>query len=197
MLRLRVLYGVMVVMLVTVGTGAAQGPHRGGMPRSEVEVLSKDGKLSFPFDLINNHVIIPISVKGSEFQVILDTGMPMDGLMLYGSEAVENLGLEYGPVKARIGGAGSEGNFLEADVASGVTVSVDKLRIKKTTVIVAPPIPHFTSYHDGVIGASLFNNFVVEIDYDKERIHLFDPESYRPSGSATALPLTLKSMAAA
>jgi hypothetical protein len=160
------------------------------MSAAEIEVRSSDGRIMIPFDLQNNHVIIPISVRGSKFEVILDTGMPMDGLMLFGTEAVESLELEYAAMKARIGGAGSEGKHLEASVATGVTVDVEDVRLKNATVIVAPPIAHFTSYHAGVIGASLFNNFVVQIDYDKRQIHLHDPKTYTPPDQAVALPLT-------
>ncbi|MCZ6695583.1 MAG: aspartyl protease family protein [Acidobacteria bacterium] len=192
MYRWGLLCSAMMTMSLAAGTAAAQGLHGGGMPSQEIEVLSRDGNPTIPFELVNNHVIIPISVSGSKFQVILDTGMPMSGLMLYGTEVVENLQLEYGSMKARIGGAGGDGKFIEASVAQGVTVDVENVRMKNSTVIVAPPISHFTFYHDGVIGASLFNNFVVEIKYDEQRITLHDPDTYTPPDSATALPLTFK-----
>ena len=180
----------MIVMFLAAGPVLAQHGHRGGMPPPEIEVLSGDGTVVIPFELVNNHVIIPISVKGTKFDVILDTGMPMSGLMLFGTEAVEKLDLEYGPMKVQIGGAGGEAARLEARLALGVTVDIEDVRMKNTTVIVAPPIPHFTSYHAGVVGAALFNNFVVHIDHDEQRIHLYDPEAYSPPDGAVALPLT-------
>lgn len=180
-----------IFLLAAGGATAQEGRHGGGgMPAAEVEIRSADGRVTIPFELKNNHVIIPISVNGSKFDVILDTGMPMDGLMLYGTDRVEKLGLEYAGFKARIGGAGSESNHIEADIAMGVTIDVGDLRLKNATTIVAPPMHHFTSYHDGVIGASLFNNFVVDINYDENRIELYDPESYSPPKSAAAVPLT-------
>jgi hypothetical protein len=186
-------YAAMGVFLLAAGGAAAHGQHGGGgMPASEVEVRSADGRISIPFELKNNHVIIPISVNGSKFDVILDTGMPMDGLMLYGTDRVEKLGLKYADFKALIGGAGGEGKDMEADVASGVTIDVADLRLKNATTIVAPPLHHFTSYHDGVIGASLFNNFAVDINYDDGRIELYDPESYSPPAKAVSVPLTFE-----
>ena len=53
--------------------------------------------------------IFPIRIKETTFRVILDTGMPMSGLMLYGTEAVEKLDLEYGAGSVMIGGAGGSG----------------------------------------------------------------------------------------
>lgn len=181
------------IFFIATGGAVAQGHHGGGgMPAAEVEVRSADGRVTIPFELKNNHVIIPISVNGSKFDVILDTGMPMDGLMLYGTEKVEKLGFEYAGFKAQIGGAGGEGSHIEADIAQGVTIDVEDLRLKNATTIVAPPMHHFTSYHDGVIGASLFNNFVVDINYDENRIELYDPKTYSPPKNAAVLPLTFE-----
>lgn len=181
------------IFLFIAGGATAQERHGGeGMPASEVEVRSADGRVTIPFVLKNNHVIIPISINGSKFDVILDTGMPMDGLMLYGTDRVEKLGLQYAGFKARIGGAGGEGEHIEADMAHGVTIDIEDLRLKNAMTIVAPPLHHFTSYHDGVIGASLFNNFVVDINYDDGRIELYDPASYTPSPKAVSVPLTFE-----
>ncbi|HET6277868.1 MAG TPA: aspartyl protease family protein [Candidatus Polarisedimenticolia bacterium] len=187
------IYVAVGVVLLVVGGAAAQERHGGaGMPASEVEVRSADGRVSIPFELKNNHVIIPILVNGSKFDVVLDTGMPMDGLMLYGSDRVDGLGLKYAGFKAHIGGAGGEGDRLEADIAMGVTIDVGDLRLRNATTIVSPPLHHFTSYHDGVIGASLFNNFVVDINYDDGRIGLHDPAAYVPAANAVSVPLTFE-----
>jgi hypothetical protein len=184
------LTGALMVMLFAARTTAAQEHHERGLPPPEIRALFEDGAMTIPFDLVNNHIIIPVSVEGTRFDVILDTGMPASGLMLYGTDAVDDLGLEYGPMKVRIGGAGNEGAPLEARLAIGVTVDVASVRMTNATVLVPPPLPHFTPYHAGVIGASLFDNFVVHIDHDNRRIHLYDPETYEPPEDAIAVPLT-------
>ena len=68
------------------------------------EVDSKSAFVSIPFELDSSHLIFPIRIKETTFRVILDTGMPMSGLMLYGTEAVEKLDLEYGAGTVMIGG---------------------------------------------------------------------------------------------
>lgn len=170
----------------------AEPPCSAQVPTVEVEVRSGDGRVTIPFEVKNNHVIIPISIAGSELDVILDTGMPSEGLMLFGTREVEELGLDYGPVKALVKGAGGEEKPHEARVASGVTIDIEDLRLRNATTIVAPPLDHFVNYHDGVIGASLFNNFVVDINYDRGLIELLDPETYTPPEDAVALPLTFE-----
>jgi hypothetical protein len=81
---------------------------------------------------------------------------------------------------------------VAADVALDLTIDIGDLRLSGARAIVAPPIPGFTSYQEGVIGASLFRNFVVAIDYDTGRITLQDPKRYVPAKDAVSVPLTLE-----
>ena len=113
-----------------------------GPPPPEFEIRSDDGVVRLPFRLANNHLILQIEIDGTPLEVILDTGMPMNGLMLLTNDKVEGLDLPYGPGKARIGGAGGDGSHLEASIAPGVTVDVGAVRMKNTMVIVAPPLQH-------------------------------------------------------
>jgi Aspartyl protease len=46
---------------------------------------------------------------------------------------------------------------------------------------------------DGVLGAELFDRWVVEIDYPARRIRLFDPKRYQYQGNGERLPLELTS----
>jgi hypothetical protein len=167
-----------------------QGP---GFPSAKVQVRSSDGKVTFPFTLVNHHVVFPMTIQGTRLDILLDTGMPMDGLMLYGTSRIAAMKLSYAPgMKARIAGAGAEGRQVEADMALDLTADAGDLHIEGARAIVTPPIPGLAGYHDGVIGATLFKNFVVAIDYDARRITLHDPASWAPPEGSTAVPLTLK-----
>ena len=70
--------------------------------------------------------------------------------------------------------------------------NIGALRLRKVRAIVPPPLPGLADYHDGVIGASLFNNFVVAIDYDARRITLHDPKSWKPPPQAKTVPYRLE-----
>lgn len=60
-----------------------------------------------PFKLSRNKIILPVRVKGSrELEVILDTGMHFDGLLIYKKSLTAAIGLE-NPVEVQVGGAGS------------------------------------------------------------------------------------------
>ena len=181
------------VFLLGAARAGAHDLHEGpGFPPAKVQVRSPDGKVTIPFTLVNHHVVFPMTIQGTRLDILLDTGMPMDGLMLYGTSRVAAMKLDYVPgMKARIAGAGAEGRQVEADMAVGLTADAGDLHIEGVRAIVTPPIPGLAGYHDGVIGATFFRNFVVAIDYDAGRITLHDPASWAPSEGSTVVPLTL------
>jgi PDZ domain/Aspartyl protease len=200
---MRVRDGVVAIVLVLLWCGSAAGvpaepvahePHHdAAFPPAEVKVRSGDGTVTFPFKLINNHVIFQATVEGKPVNLLLDTGMPMDGLMLYRNDKVAAMKLVFEEgMKARIAGAGGDNRGVEADIASGLSIEVGDLRLTKVRAIVPPPLPGLADYHDGVIGAALFNNFVVAIDYDAGRITLHDPKTWVPPPQAKTVPLTLE-----
>ena len=172
---------------------AHDGLHGPTFPQVEVRVRSADGRVSFPFTLVNNHVIFQATVAGVAVDLVLDTGMPMDGVMLYRTEKVEAMKLvsEEG-MKARIAGAGGENGGIEADIATGLTIDIGDLRLGNARAIVAPRLAGLADYHDGVIGAALFNNFVVALDYDQRRVTLHDPKRWKPPKAAKMVPFTLE-----
>lgn len=182
------------ILIMCAARAEAHDVHQGpGFPPAKVQVRSSDGKVSSPFTLINNHVVFPMTIQGTRLDILLDTGMPMDGFMLYRTPKVAAMKLGYVPgMKARIGGAGAEGRQVEADMALDLRADVGDLRIEGARAIVTPPIPGLAGYHDGVIGATLFNNFVVAIDYDARRITLHDPATWAPPDGSAAVPLTLE-----
>jgi hypothetical protein len=181
--------GIASLILLTVGSASAQHQRSMRMPAGPtIEVNAEAGVVSIPFELDSNHLIIPIRIKDTTFRVILDTGMPMSGVMLYGTEAVKKLDLEYGEGSVQVGGAGSH-KHIEARLAHGVDIKVGDIRMNDATAIVMPPLPHFHSSHDGVIGYGLFKNFVVHIDNERNVVEFHDPKSFSALESSTVVPL--------
>jgi hypothetical protein len=69
-------------------------------------------------------------------------------------------------------------------------VDIGPVRMTNTTMIVMPPIEGISLYHHGVIGLALFENFVVGINYDESKLHLYDPATYTAAKGATEVPLS-------
>ena len=194
MSRNRILTALLFLAILVSTSAAAQ--HRMRMPQSEAKIDLPAGveEISLPFDVVNNHMILSVSVNGSEpFRAVLDTGMPMGGLVLYGTERVKALDLPVDPgMQVAIGGAGGDGGHQMAEMSLGNTLTLGDLKISEERIVVTPPIPHFTGYHEGIIGAVLFRNFVVRIDHEKNIITLRKPESFQPPENAVAIPLTFR-----
>lgn len=178
--------------LVLAPPAAAQhGVHGAGR---EAKITLPEGRESvrIPFRHQGSHILLDLSVGGSEpLSVILDTGMPMPGLVLIDGDRTRSLDLESMDAQARVGGAGGEGHHVTAKVARG-TVSLGGLGLGEMQILTLPPMGHFSSEHDGIIGASLFRNFTVQLDFDRKEMVLRLPGAWSPEKGTAAVPLTLR-----
>jgi hypothetical protein len=189
-------FAVVVLSLFVSGSVCAQHAvqHGPSMGANLDFRHPESGSVSLPFEVVNQHILVPVSVNGSEpFRLILDTGMPAMGAMLYGSERVKSLKLPVEPgMRVAVGGAGGAGTRLEADIVMGQSLSIGELQIGGAQIIVMPPIPGFADYHEGVIGRGLFQNSVVELDFDKKMISFHDPQRFKAPSGVAELPITLR-----
>jgi hypothetical protein len=172
---------------------SAQQPVRMQMSdATEITVTAENGVPEIPFEITNNHLLLPVTIDGEEFDVVLDTGMPAPGLALYGGPRVEALDLNIDPgMRAQVRGAGGKGEGKTAQLAVDESLELPGVRLDGTRFIIMPP-SHFGAYHQGVIGYSLFNRFVVELDYDRGVMRLLEPADYEPPEGAHVLPLTMR-----
>lgn len=187
------------VTLVTAGAAAlvfSQPPHAGGPPSgpSSGKVKMPAGLKTVPLSLhrTGEHLLIPVSVNGAEaIPLVFDTGMPSPGVLLYESARVDALGLEYGPERVRVGGAGGDGQSIGGRLAHGVTLKVGGAEISETVALVMPPPRPLADLHAGVIGAALYRNFVVTIDHDRGVIELTRPRDWTPPKGVRSVALEL------
>jgi hypothetical protein len=180
MKRMHVL--VLLSLLPCITAGAAGAPPGSGAPAEGLPI---------PFTLRANTVVLPVRVGGSRvLQVVLDSGMGFDGLLLYDSSLLDSSELRK-PFRARIGGAGS-GPPQTARVADSMSFEVGGVDFADQRIVLleGDAMKGFAS--DGVIGRSLFGRHAVEIDYHRMVLTLHRPGGFRPSRSWTALPLTFK-----
>ncbi len=185
----------LALALALAVAGGAHAQHAVRMQledSTEITVTAASGVPEIPFRLVNNHVILPVSVDGLEFGAILDTGMPAAGLALFGSDRVESLDLTIdSSIQARARGAGGDGAAMPVRMAVDTSVEMPGVRLDGTRILLLPAF-HYGGYHDGVIGYSLFERFVVELDYEASVMRLHEPGNYRAPAGALELPLTLR-----
>jgi predicted aspartyl protease len=144
--------------------------------------------------MVNNLVVLPLRINGSDtLHFILDTGVNttivtnlggIDSLMLPNMSRIELSGIGDGePITA----IRSLHNVVELDGLSGR---------EQVVYILEQDIFHLSAYMGmevhGLLGYSLFSNFVVEIDYSRKRLVFHDPKSYRPKRRAQVLPMSVE-----
>ena len=137
-----------------------------------------DHETSVPFTLIDNHIILPVRINGSEpMNFVLDSGAGASVIM--DSRRTRSLGLQ---ASSQIGVSGvGAGPDPVANIVRNATLAVGSLRLEGLSVVHLPidSVPFFFElddvYFDGVIGAPFFERFSIAIDYDARLVTFSDP----------------------
>ena len=161
-------------------------------PSGVSKIVSPNGIATFPFELISNHIVIPVEINGTIVKVVLDTGMPMDGVALHSSQTIDKLNLPFVGKAPIMGGA--DGATVMIDLALGINFKLPGVEFTSQTVIVMPYDASRNNIREGVngvIGNSIFNYFVTSIDYDKMEITLTEPDKFNYVGKGENIPLEI------
>ena len=183
----------MLVVALLIGAAAAgSAQHRMRPPAGTVELDGGVQRTSISFELINHHVILPVEIGGTKLRIVLDTGMPSPGLLLYTNDRTAGAAVAFDPnMRAQVGGAGGHGERLFAQLAPGASFTLPGVSVAGTTVTKLPELPHFPGYHDGIIGFSLFDRFVVELDFENQLMTLIEPEDFKPLVGHAGIPFEI------
>jgi hypothetical protein len=150
----------------------------------------RSAPLEIPLRFVVNQVRLEATIDGhGPFVLILDTGMPTPGVLLFESERVSALGLADTGRRIEVAGGGSEHQTTQALMAEGLALALGPLAIPKTGAIVMPKPEGFPPGVDGVIGGELFFHYVVRIDMDRKCLVLSEPEGWKPPEGACSVPL--------
>jgi hypothetical protein len=187
------------LLILSAASLHAQDACCGVQPKkSSGKIVTSTAKKWIPFELIRSHIILPVEIKGNKFRMILDTGMPMDGAILFDSPRAKSLGFN-DPVRVVASGEGccgeSEDGPAPSMPGSRATLSLPGVDLENQIVAVIE-VGSSLGRHleaDGIIGFALFSRFVVEVDHDRMAVALIDPDDFRYSGSGQQLDLPLNS----
>ena len=158
------------------------------------------GTVTIRFQFINNLVVIPARVNNSpELKFILDTGAGRTIITELGAD--QSFEIEY-EEKILLNGLG-KGEPLSALISRGNRVFLKDIEGKEQSVVFILEgrfnISGFMGTQvNGLLGYDIFDNFIVEIDYVRERLYLHDPDYYKDEyekrkaeDSWTYVPLTI------
>ncbi len=154
---------------------------------SDIHFDSGKSALKIPFELHNNQIYLQIPINGSKpLWFILDTG----ARTVISRSAAQKLDLEL----REQGQFQSTGELISFKVASTKNVSFKlpgaALTIQNVAVVVFEDVEKCVGHTaDGIFGLEFFNSSVVEIDYKKRLINVYEAKSYKYSGKGEAVSL--------
>jgi len=145
--------------------------------------------VAFPFSLVDNRPFIDATVNGhGPLKMILDTG----GRLLITPAVAETLELTLtDPYPLGGAGAGTETAYkatvdaLEVGPAAFGAMPGDVLPLSDIQDAIG-----FKQW-DGVVGAEIFERYVVELDFAASTMRLIEPDDFVPRAGAVVLPLTI------
>lgn len=142
-----------------------------------------------PFEIDRSKVILPLRINESRpLKVILDSGMPGRGVLLFKKELGEELNLRGGEnYQIRGAGRGIRSSVIRVD---SQLLSIGDVEFSNQTVMILQSDTMGGFSTDGVIGNSIFGPHAVRFDFEDKMISLMAPGSFRPDGSWEALDMT-------
>ncbi len=160
--------------------------------QSGFEFVSTEKKQSIPFESYNNLIIIDVKINNVSSKFILDTGVK--STILTEPALVSLLNLSYDE-EVSIQGAGEQ-EIVLAMVSKGNKFQIGDLVDEHHSMLVLIDdfleLPAYLGFNvHGIIGADVFNNFTIEIDYFRNQIHVYEPGVRRIPKRAVAVPLMI------
>jgi hypothetical protein len=146
-----------------------------GFSQSDFQIENSIKKVVIPFKFINNLVFIPVVVNGEELTFLLDTGVEQTILFsLDDKEEVKLFELE----KLKLRGLGSK-EAIDSYKSSKNKVEIkDYVDYNHEIYIILDQDFNFSSHVgipvNGIIGYNFFRKNMIEIDYDRKKIIVYD-----------------------
>jgi predicted aspartyl protease len=154
-----------------------------------VVFTSGDSARCIPFDAANRHVAFQARVNDREgVRLVLDTGA---GGSVLDSALSSSLGLEEIGIQHALGSGGS----VMGSTVRGVDIALPGLQLLDQTMgtLALSAIAEQSGRRlDGILGHPLFERSVVEIDYPRKCVSIFDAEGYTYEGPGVSVPITFK-----
>ncbi len=144
-----------------------------------------------PINSERNITLVTVKIGNVEIpKILLDTGLPFDGVMIYNPDYRDSFDLS-NAVRVKIGGAGDEeGSY--ALILDSAEFLLGDLEMKNQRIIVLQSDIYKGFPTNGIIGYSIFGHYAVEFDYDKNIMTLHNSSNYKTDSSWTEIPLYFK-----
>jgi Aspartyl protease/PDZ domain len=139
-----------------------------------------------PVGVHSGIVFVPVTIDGKgPFSFVLDSGF--ENCVIERTLATSHH-LEVGPKEQ----AAAPGGAIELATINGAHLAVAGIEIDTPTILALDLkqfAPFFGHAPDGILGYDFFRSYVVEVDYEKRRLALFDPATFTAPANASTLPI--------
>lgn len=122
--------------------------------------------------------------------ILLDTGLPFDGIMIYNPDYSDSLDLTHS-IDVNIGGAGS-GDASRALMIDSAEFFLGNIKMKNQRIIILQSELYKGFPSNGIIGYSIFGHYKTMLNYDNNIMTLFDPTVEINDSSWTEIPMYFK-----
>lgn len=156
-------------------------------------IIGKSGIASIPFQLKNNLILIPITINKQNFTFILDTGVSKT--LLFNIKANDSVKLN-NRKNITIKGLGAN-EYYRAIKSTNNFIKIKNIVLPKAEIYLVTEAKFDFSSRIGIdvhglIGADLFKNFIVKINYTKKKITFYKPKKFKLKKSKKWKKIPLK-----
>ncbi|HET9818644.1 MAG TPA: PDZ domain-containing protein [Rhodanobacteraceae bacterium] len=153
----------------------------------DTSIVGGGNRTTIPFKLVNDVILIPVSVNGHSLEFAVDTG----GVAILTRRAAKRIGIE-GKGALQGGGFGKKSvDVAIAKVKKLVLGGKVELRNQEFFIF---PIANLSSVlatkFDGSVGYGLLKRFVVRVDYANHKLTFIRSDAFDPADAGTAVPFT-------
>lgn len=162
------------------------------LPAGGYKFANQQTSTAIPFKLINNLIVVPVELNGQTLNLVLDSGMPFDGAILFGSAKVDAIKLNY---SSKMAVGGPDGQPVMSDVSTGAMLKIPNLTLTNQMIVVLPHDPNRSRQfeeQDGIIGFSLFAHLIVAINYEQQYMIITQPGTVDLTKAGQAVPVEVR-----
>ena len=143
-------------------------------------IIGGSKSYSMSFKLINNLIVIPIKVNGSELNFLFDSGV--NNTIMFNLSIKDSTQLK-STKKIRIRGLG-EGTYIDAIQSKNNFFKLGKIANAYHMIYLIPGKKFDLSANmgvniNGIVGGDLFRDFIVDINYTTKRLKFYKPTEYK------------------
>ncbi|MEQ9423440.1 MAG: aspartyl protease family protein [Cyclobacteriaceae bacterium] len=141
------------------------------------------------FQYVRGHIIVEGSLEGSKnLKFIFDTGAMA---AMIDQQVAEEINLKVNS-EQQVVGAGGQTITLKQSTANNLLIGGLEFQGNDFILSDFSQFKAMGSIDDGVLGQQQINQYVVEIDYDSQKLRFYDPDSYNYTGDGEVIDIGLE-----